>query len=503
MSKYLMALDQGTTSSRCIIFSQEGKALASASRELPQIFPKSGWVEHDPNAIRATQIGAAAEALAGLGCGWSDIAAIGITNQRETTIVWEKKSGRPIGNAIVWQCRRTAEACEELIERGLGDKIREKTGLLPDPYFSATKLQYILDHTDGARERAARGELCFGTVDTWLLYSLSGGRIFATDPSNASRTMLYNLKGGDWDDDLLALFDIPRAMLPEIRPSASLFGYTDPDVLGARIPITGVAGDQQAALFGQGCHSTGSLKNTYGTGGFLLMNTGDTPIFDNSGLLTTVAWQIGEERSFALEGSVFVCGSAVQWLRDGLKIIKSAEETEEIARSVKDTAGLYLVPAFTGLGAPHWDPFARGMMIGITRATGRAEIVRATLEAMAYQAADVIDLMERAVGRRISELRVDGGAAANDFLLEFQSNLLGIPVIRPSCIESTALGAAALAGIGVGIYQSPREAASHLGKSKRFVPTLCQEKRIALLDGWHRAVERSLVWQKSSSEKES
>lgn len=496
MSKYLMALDQGTTSSRCIIFSRGGEVLAAASRELPQIFPQSGWVEHDPGMIRATQIGAAAEALAKLGCTWREIAAIGITNQRETTIVWERDSGRPICNAIVWQCRRTAEDCERLIQMGLGDKIREKTGLLPDPYFSATKLRYILDHTEGARERAARGELCFGTVDTWLLYSLSGGKIFATDHSNASRTMLYNLRAGDWDDELLDLFEIPRAMLPEIRPSASLFGYTDPDVLGARIPITGVAGDQQAALFGQGCHAAGSLKNTYGTGGFLLMNTGEAPIFDESGLLTTVAWQIGDQRTYALEGSVFVCGSAVQWLRDGLGIIKSAAETEAIARSVSDTGGLYLVPAFTGLGAPHWDPFARGVLIGITRATGRAEIVRATLESMAYQAADVIRLMEGAIGRSIPELRVDGGAAANDFLLAFQSDLLGIDVVRPACIESTALGAAALAGIGVGLYSGTEEVSRLLGEAHRFSPSLTDEKRTALLDGWHRAVERSLAWQK-------
>jgi glycerol kinase len=496
MSKYLMALDQGTTSSRCIIFSRGGEVLAAASRELPQIFPQSGWVEHDPGMIRATQIGAAAEALAKLGCTWREIAAIGITNQRETTIVWERDSGRPICNAIVWQCRRTAEDCERLIQMGLGDKIREKTGLLPDPYFSATKLRYILDHTEGARERAARGELCFGTVDTWLLYSLSGGKIFATDHSNASRTMLYNLRAGDWDDELLDLFEIPRAMLPEIRPSASLFGYTDPDVLGARIPITGVAGDQQAALFGQGCHAAGSLKNTYGTGGFLLMNTGETPIFDESGLLTTVAWQIGDQRTYALEGSVFVCGSAVQWLRDGLGIIKSAAETEAIARSVSDTGGLYLVPAFTGLGAPHWDPFARGVLIGITRATGRAEIVRATLESMAYQAADVIRLMEGAIGRSIPELRVDGGAAANDFLLAFQSDLLGIDVVRPACIESTALGAAALAGIGVGLYSGTEEVSRLLGEAHRFSPSLTDEKRTALLDGWHRAVKRSLAWQK-------
>ena len=496
MSKYLMALDQGTTSSRCIIFSMQGKPLASASRELPQIFPKSGWVEHDPMLIRSTQIGAAAEALAQLGCGWKDIAAIGITNQRETTIVWEKSTGRPIANAIVWQCRRTADECEDLIKRGLGEKIREKTGLLPDPYFSATKLRYLLDHTEGARERASRGELCFGTVDAWLLFTLSGGRIFATDHSNASRTMLYNLKTGDWDDELLALFDIPRAMLPEIRPSASLFGYTDPDVLGASIPITGVAGDQQAALFGQGCYTKGSLKNTYGTGGFLLMNTGDTPIFDNFGLLTTVAWQIGDRRSYALEGSVFVCGSAVQWLRDGLGIIKSASETEAIARSVPSSGGLYLVPAFTGLGAPHWDPFARGMLIGITRATSRAEIVRATIEAMAYQAADVIAMMESAVGEEIKELRVDGGAAANDFLLEFQSDLLGIPVLRPSCIESTALGAAGLAALGVGLYQSESELSENLSIERRFTPSILLDQRKQLLDGWHRAVERSLAWAK-------
>ena len=494
MPNYLMALDQGTTSSRCILFDTAGKIVASAAHEFPQYFPREGWVEHDPMEIWSTQIGVASEALLKTGATWRDVAAIGITNQRETTIVWDKKTGAPVYRAIVWQCRRTAPRCEELRAKGYAQKIREKTGLLPDPYFSATKLEWIFRNVPGTLERAKRGELCFGTVDCWLLWKLTGGRVHATDVSNASRTMLFNIKTLDWDDELLELFGIPRAVLPTVLPSSGLFGYADPDVLGAGIPITGVAGDQQAALFGEGCHTPGTLKNTYGTGGFLLLKTGEKPVFQDQGLVTTVAWQIGERVKYALEGSVFVCGSAIQWLRDQLGLIKNAAESEKLARKVEDTGGVYLVPAFTGLGAPYWDPAARGLLIGITRATNRNHVVRATLESMAYQTDEMIRLMETVTGNAIPELKVDGGASANRFLLEFQADLSGIPVVRPACIESTAFGAAALAGIGIGLYKSEKEVASLIFEDTRIEPQKDAAWRKEKTDAWERAVKRSLSW---------
>ena len=410
MKRYLMAFDQGMTSSRCILFDTDGKIASVSTREFPQLFPKEGWVEHDPMAIWSSQIGAAVEALLQVGGQWHEVAAIGITNQRETTVVWDRKTGVPVCRAIVWQCRRTAAYCDELREAGYEDRIKQKTGLLLDPYFSATKLRWILENVEGARARAEAGELCFGTVDTWLMYQLSGGRIFATDYSNASRTLLFNIHTLDWDDELLSLFGIPRCMLPEVRPSQGVFGYSDPDILGARIPICGVAGDQQAALFGQCCFEKGMMKNTYGTGGFLLMNTGEKPCLTENGLLTTVAWGAEGKVMYALEGSVFVCGSAIQWLRDGLKIIDSAADSAYMAGKVPDSGGVYVVPAFTGLGAPWWDPYARGTIVGITRATTKYHIIRAVLESMAFQTADVIDLMQRSTGLSAARLPVDGGA---------------------------------------------------------------------------------------------
>ncbi|MBO4283111.1 MAG: glycerol kinase GlpK [Clostridia bacterium] len=494
MPNYLMALDQGTTSSRCILFDEGGRIVASAAHEFPQYFPREGWVEHDPMEIWSSQIGVASEALLKTGATWRSVRAIGITNQRETTIVWDRKTGAPVYRAIVWQCRRTAPRCEELRAAGLAETIRKKTGLLPDPYFSATKLEWIFQNVPGTLERAKRGELCFGTVDCWLLWKLTGGRVHATDVTNASRTMLFNIHTLSWDDELLDLFGIPRAILPTVLPSSGLFGYAAPDVLGAGIPITGIAGDQQAALFGEGCHTPGSLKNTYGTGGFLLMNTGEKPVEQDKGLVSTVAWQIGDRVNYALEGSVFVCGSAVQWLRDQLGLIKNAAETEKLARKVEDTGGVYLVPAFTGLGAPYWDPTARGLLIGITRATNRNHIVRATLESMAYQTAEMISLMEKVTGKKIEELRVDGGASANRFLLECQADLSGIPVVRPSCIESTAFGAAALAGIGVGLYRSEDEVSALISEDTRIEPQKDEAWREAKMQAWKRAVERSLAW---------
>ena len=494
MPNYLMALDQGTTSSRCILFDESGRIVASAAHEFPQYFPREGWVEHDPMEIWSSQIGVASEALLKTGATWRSVRAIGITNQRETTIVWDRKTGEPVYRAIVWQCRRTAPRCEALRAAGLAETIRKKTGLLPDPYFSATKLEWIFQNVPCTLERAKRGELCFGTVDCWLLWKLTGGRVHATDVTNASRTMLFNIHTLSWDDELLDLFGIPRAILPTVLPSSGLFGYAAPDVLGAGIPITGVAGDQQAALFGEGCHTPGSLKNTYGTGGFLLMNTGDKPIEQNMGLVSTVAWQIGNKVNYALEGSVFVCGSAVQWLRDQLGLIKTAAETEKLARKVEDTGGVYLVPAFTGMGAPYWDPTARGLLVGITRATNRNHIVRATLEAMAYQTAEMIALMEGVTGEKIPELKVDGGASANRFLLEYQADISGIPVVRPSCIESTAFGAAALAGIGVGLYKSENEVAALISEDTRIEPKKDGAWREEKMHAWKRAVRRALAW---------
>lgn len=494
MPEYLLALDQGTTSSRSIVFDRGGRIVASSQKEFPQYFPHQGWVEHDPMDIWNTQLEVAREALARAGIGADDVFGIGITNQRETTIVWERDTGRPICNAIVWQCRRTAEYCDYIKSGELCEDIRRRTGLLVDAYFSATKLKWILDNIPGARNRAERGELCFGTVDSWLIYNLTGGRVHATDYSNASRTMLFNINTLEWDDELLRMFDIPRRMLPEVRPSSGIFGETDPALFGAPIVVAGVAGDQQAALFGQCCFYKGDAKNTYGTGGFMLMNTGTHPITSNGGLLTTIAWGIGNRPvTYALEGSVFICGAAVQWLRDGLGLVASAAETESVARSVESSGGVWFIPAFVGLGAPYWDPYARGALLGITRGTTRAHVVRAVLESMAYQTADVLELMKREAGADMTSLKVDGGASANDLLLEMQADLLGTPIIRPKCIETTALGAANLAGLATGAFATLNEIAECRNVDRSFAPTITTEERERRLHGWREAVGRVLT----------
>ena len=463
-------------------------------REFAQIFPKEGWVEHDPMTIWSTQIAVATEALLKIGGSWSDVYGIGITNQRETTVVWDRKTGTPIYNAIVWQCRRTSDFCQKLGDAGYEEMIKEKTGLLLDPYFSATKLHWILENVDGAREKADKGELCFGTIDSWLIWKLTGGRVHATDYSNAARTMLFNIHTLEWDEELLKLFNIPRSMLPEVKPSSGLFGYTDDGVLGAEIAIAGVAGDQQAALFGQCCFDEGEMKNTYGTGAFLLMNTGDKPYMTTNGLITTIAWGIGGTVTYALEGSVFTCGAAIQWLRDGLRIIESAQDSEYYASKVKDSGGVLIVPAFQGLGAPWWDPYARGIIIGITRATTKYHLIRATLESLAYQVVDVVDLMQRSTNIKVKKLKVDGGASANNLMLDFQSNVLGVTLERPECIETTALGAAYLCGLALGVYSSVDEIKANNGIERSITPTESDEWREAKVKAWRRAVERSLGW---------
>ncbi len=494
MAKYILALDQGTTSSRAILFDKGGAIISTAQKEFAQIFPKEGWVEHDPMTIWSTQISVATEALLKIGASWEDVSGIGITNQRETTIVWDRKTGAPIYNAIVWQCRRTAEAAERLTRDGYSEMIRKKTGLLPDPYFSATKIQWILDNVEGARARAEAGELCFGTVDTWLLWNLTAGKVHATDYSNASRTMLFNIHTLAWDNELLRLFHIPRSMLPEVSPSSHIFGYTDPKLLGASLPIGGIAGDQQAALFGQCCFDKGDVKNTYGTGGFLLMNTGDQPYICKNGLLTTIAWGIGDKVEYALEGSVFTCGAAIQWLRDGLKILDSAQDSEYYASKVTDTGGVYVVPALTGLGAPHWDPYARGLIIGINRGTTKNHIIRATLESLAYQTADVVAMMEEATKLSVPSLKVDGGACKNNLLLSFQADLLGLPIERPASVESTALGAAYLCGLAIGIYASKEEIRANRSVERVFFTDRDDAFRKERMAKWRKAVERSLGW---------
>ena len=495
MKKYIMALDQGTTSSRCILFMKNGKIASMVQREFPQIFPRDGWVEHDPMTIWSTQISVATEALLKIGASWSEVYTIGITNQRETVAIWNRKTGEPIYNAIVWQCRRTADFCKSLADMGLEEEIKKKTGLVLDPYFSASKVKWILDNVEGARDMANRGELCLGTIDSWLIYKLTGGKVHATDCSNASRTMLFNINTLTWDKDLLKLFDIPESMLPEVKPSSSLFGYTDKSILGAEISIGGVAGDQQAALFGQCCFEVGELKNTYGTGAFLLMNTGDKPHITSSGLLTTIAWGIGDKVTYATEGSVFTCGAAIQWLRDGLRLIESAQDSEYYASKVKDSGGVIVVPAFQGLGAPWWDAYARGMIIGITRGTTKHHIIRATLESMAYQTADVVDLMEKSTGIKLKNLKVDGGASANNLLMQFQSDVLGIDIERPMCVETTALGAAYLAGLSEGVYSSLEEIKKNRDIEKRFSPLISEKDRNEKIIVWRKAVKRSLLWK--------
>ena len=489
--KYVLALDQGTTSTRAIIFNKDGAIVGKAQQEFKQIYPKAGWVEHDPTDIIGSAVGVIAEALIRANAVIGDIAAIGITNQRETTVVWDKNTGAPVCNAIVWQCRRTADTAERLKSEGLSSFIYNKTGLVPDAYFSATKIKWILDNVDGARARAERGELLFGTVDTYLMWRLSRGKIFATDYTNASRTMLFNIHDLQWDEELLKLFKIPRRMLPEVKPSCAPFGYTDKQVLGGEVPVFGVAGDQQAALFGQLCVNEGDVKNTYGTGCFLLLNTGETPVKSANGLVTTLGAGAGGKPPYVLEGSVFVGGAVVQWLRDELGLIGSAAESEEWAKKVEDNGGVYLVPAFTGLGAPHWDSGARGVICGLTRGSGKAHVIRAALEAIAYQSADLVQAMQRDAGVKINGLRVDGGAAANDFLMQFQSDILGVKIQRPRVNESTALGAAYLAGLGCGYWSGIKELERQREVEREFSPRMDEEKRRAALKNWRAAVERA------------
>ena len=513
---YVLALDQGTTSSRAILFDHDGQIVAARQREFPQLFPQPGWVEHDPEAIWETQQSVAREVLKAAGVTAAAIAAIGITNQRETTVIWERATGRPIANAIVWQDRRTAGYCDELKAQGWEERIRAKTGLVIDAYFSGTKVRWLLEHIPGARERAERGELAFGTIDSFLIWRLTGGARHVTDVTNASRTLLFNIHTGAWDDDILAALNIPRALLPEVLPSSGPFGETDAALFGQPIPIAGVAGDQQAATFGQACYTPGMAKNTYGTGCFLLMNTGPEPKESRNGLLTTVAWGLNRTKdlglrtkrtpsdlvlspqslvlTYALEGAIFVTGAAVQWLRDGLKIIESAAETETLAASVPDTGGVYLVPAFAGLGAPYWDPYARGTIVGLTRGSGRAEIVRATLEAVAYQTRDVLDLMRSESGIAVPQLRVDGGMVRNDFLMQFQADILGVPVQRPQVTETTALGAAYLAGLAVGFWRDQGEIAANWAIDRTYEPRMPDDERERLYAGWQRAVERARRW---------
>lgn len=495
MKQYIMALDQGTTSSRCIIFDQQGKMKGVAQKEFTQIYPKPGWVEHDPMELWSSQISVATEAMAKLGIQGDEIASIGITNQRETTLLWNKTTGQPIYNAIVWQCRRTADMIEELKKNGHEAYIKEKTGLIPDAYFSGTKIKWILDHVPGARERAKEGNILFGTVDTWLIWNLTKGKTFVTDYTNASRTMLFDINKLEWDKTLLEIMDIPYEILPEVRPSSYLYGVTDERLFGEEIPIAGAAGDQQAALFGQCCFSQGEVKNTYGTGCFLLMNTGHNVIKSKHGLLTTIAAGSSSKVEYALEGSVFAAGAAIQWLRDELRLIRNAAESETFANMVPDTNGVYVIPAFTGLGAPYWDQYARGAIVGITRGCNREHIIRATLEAIAYQTYDVLKAMELDSGIQLKSLKVDGGACANEFLLQFQADILDTEVYRPECIETTALGAAYLAGLSVGFWKDKEEIKKNWSLSKTFVPKMSQEQKEQCIYGWKKAICRSFAWE--------
>ena len=496
MSKYIMALDSGTTSNRCILFNAAGEVCSVAQKEFTQIFPQPGWVEHDADEILATQLEVAKQALANIGATAADIAAIGITNQRETTIVWNKFTGRPVYNAIVWQCRRTAPYCDSLAAQGLVDTIRSKTGLVIDPYFSGTKIRWILENVPGAREQAEKGELLFGTVETWLIWKLTGGRVHVTDYSNASRTMLFNINTLQWDEDILALMGIPASMLPMPMPSSCRYGNTDAQFFGAPIPIAGAAGDQQAALFGQTCFDAGDSKVTYGTGAFLLMNTGETPVFSHNGLVTTIAWGLDGKVNYALEGSIFVAGAAIQWLRDELRFIESAGDSEYMAQKVKDTNGCYVVPAFTGLGAPYWDAYARGAVVGLTRGVNKYHIIRATLDSIAYQTNDVLEAMETDSGIRLSALKVDGGASANNYLVQTQADISGAPVLRPRSVETTAMGAAYLAGLAVGYWHSTDEIRKNWAVDRRFEPKIPQAERENRIKGWKKAVASTAGWAK-------
>jgi glycerol kinase len=496
MAKYVMALDQGTTSSRCILFDEKGLIVTSAQKEFTQIYPKGGWVEHDPMEIWSSQISVASEAMAKINVTAEDIAAIGITNQRETTVVWDKRTGVPVYNAIVWQCRRTAGTCDELAAKGFDKVVRAKTGLVLDAYFSGTKVKWILDNVEGAREEAEKGNLLFGNIDTWLIWNLTKGKTYVTDYSNASRTLLFNIHELKWDEEILETLNIPKSMLPEVKPSSCVYGHTDPSLFGGIIPIAGAAGDQQAALFGQTCYAAGTAKNTYGTGCFMLMNTGEEAIESKNGLLTTIAWGIDGKVEYALEGSVFIAGAAIQWLRDELRMIDNAADSERYATAVEDTNGVYVVPAFVGLGAPYWDPYARGTIVGLTRGAKKEHLIRATLESLAYQTNDVLKAMQEDSGITLKALKVDGGACANNFLMQFQSDILGVQVDRPEVIETTALGAAYLAGLAVGYWKSKEEVAQNWAISRTFTPNMTGEKREELLGDWHEAVKRSTGWVK-------
>lgn len=496
MAKYVMALDAGTTSNRCILFNEKGEMCSVAQKEFTQYFPKPGWVEHDANEIWSSQLGVAVEAISKIGATAADIAAIGITNQRETTIVWDKYTGEPVYHAIVWQCRRTSQYCDALKAKGLVDSFRLKTGLVIDAYFSGTKLKWILDHVEGARERAENGDLLFGTVETWLIWKLTKGKVHVTDYSNASRTMLFNINTLEWDEEILAELGIPKGMLPEVKPSSYVYGMADPSFLGGEIPISGAAGDQQAALFGQTCFRPGEAKNTYGTGCFMLMNTGDTPVFSENGLVTTIAWGLDGKVKYALEGSIFVAGAAVQWLRDEMHLIDSSSDSEYMASKVKDTNGCYVVPAFTGLGAPHWDQYARGTIVGITRGVNKYHIIRATLESLAYQTNDVLQAMKADSGIDLAVLKVDGGASANNFLMQVQADIINAPVERPKCVETTAMGAAYLAGLAVGYWKSKEDVINNWAIDKVFMPGISEEERNHKVKGWNKAVKYSFGWAK-------
>lgn len=502
MAKYIMAFDAGTTSNRCVLFNEKGEMCSMAQKEFTQHFPKAGWVEHDANEIWSTQLGVAVEAMNRINAKASDIAAIGITNQRETAIVWNKETGEPIYNAIVWQCRRTSDIADELKAKGLEECYRKKTGLIIDAYFSATKLKWLLDHVEGARKLAEEGKLLFGTVETWLIWKFTKGKVHVTDYSNASRTMLFNINTLEWDQEILDELNIPRNMLPKPMPSSCVYGYTDPSFLGDAIPIAGAAGDQQAALFGQTCFREGEAKNTYGTGCFLLMNTGEKPVFSNNGLVTTIAWGLDGKVNYALEGSIFVAGAAIQWLRDGMHLIDSASDSEYMAIKANGTHGCYVVPAFTGLGAPHWDQYARGTIVGITRGTNKNHIIRATLESIALQVCDVIDAMKADAGIEVKTLRVDGGASANNFLMQFQADMLDVPVNRPVCVESTAIGAAYLAGLAVGYWKSTEEVLQNQQIDRIFTPDMDAKERNVKRKGWNKAVKYAYGWAKNELEQE-
>ncbi|HYO63549.1 MAG TPA: glycerol kinase GlpK [Pyrinomonadaceae bacterium] len=496
--RFVLSIDQGTTGTTVLVINREGRIAGRAYAEFTQHYPRPGWVEHDPEELWRVSLNAAAEALADARAEARELAAVGVTNQRETVVLWERASGRPVGRAVVWQDRRTAAICDELRSRGLEETFRRRTGLVLDPYFSGTKIKWLLDHTESLRDRAEAGELAFGTVDSWLLWKLTGGRAHLTDYSNASRTLLYNIHDLCWDEELLLMLDIPPSLLPEVKPSSGVFAETDPEVFfGARVPVAGVAGDQQAALFGQTCYERGTAKNTYGTGSFLMMNTGASAVPSRRGLLTTIAWGLGEEPvDYALEGSVFITGAAVQWLRDGLGIIGSASETEDLARSVESNGGVYFVPALTGLGAPHWDAYARGTIVGLTRGASRAHLVRATLESMCYQTRDVLEAMERDSGIKLREVRADGGAVVNGFLMQFQADILGVPVEVPEITETTAAGAAYLAGLATGFWQSREELAARWKLARRYEPRMNEDERESLYRRWLRAVERAKDWER-------